>query len=144
MDKKLKITIIICILVVAVTAAVLWWYDNKSKKTDPSIKTDGANTTPGSETPTGEAVSVFPLRKGSKCAEVGVLQAKMNGWMNFNYFTLTNKPSKQQLVTDKIFGAKTLEFVRIIFKKDEVSKADYDWLMNENYTSTEKPLWQIF
>ena len=141
MDKKLKITIIICVLVIIITAGGLWWYDNQQKKADTATKPDQVT---GSETSTGNVVSVFPLHKGSKCAEVGLLQAKMNGWMNFNYLTLTTNPSAQQLVTDKNFGVKTLEFVRIIFKLDVVSEADYNWLMKESYTSTEKPIWQIF
>lgn len=143
MDKKMKITITVCVLVVIATAAILWWYNGKEKKADTVAKPDGANTTPGSGTPTG-TVSVFPLHRGSKCKEVGALQAKMNGWMNYNYISLPVKPSKQQLTTDNDFGAKTLEFVRMIFKADEVSQANYNWLMKENYTSAEKPIWNLF
>jgi hypothetical protein len=142
MNKQLKITVIICVLVVLATAGGLWWYDTKKKTGTPS-KTDGTSTS-GSETPTG-TVSVFPLSKGSVCEEVRKLQAKMNGWMSYNYFTLTTKPSSQQLSTDAIFGKKTLEFVRIIFKTDVVTEANYQWLMAQNIDSIgKKPIWQIF
>jgi len=135
-NKKLIITIVICLLVIGLTIGGLYWFQNKkvvNTKADPKKQTDtGTSTTPAIDYPT------FPLELGDQCDEVGALQRKMNEWITYNYFTLATKPSNNTLTVDRIFGKKTLEFIRIIFNTDTVTQAQYNEFMAQVIVPTDQ------
>lgn len=120
MKKNTIITIVVCVLLIAATIGGLIWYDKAEKaKADGSTGADGATS---SSTPT----PIFPLLYGSRGANVRALQSKMNEWMAYNWFTVTNKPKSSRLAVDGIFGPKTQEFVSIIFGTLAVTENEYN------------------
>ena len=130
-NKKLIITIVVCLLLIAITVGGLYLYTKKTTAdpAKPVVNPNGSTVAP-------VVIPVFPLKQGSKGTEVKKLQAKMNEWMNYNYFTVVTKPANKELAVDGVFGPKTLEFVKIIFALDTVSQDAYNNLLAQNYTST--------
>ena len=126
-NKKLTLTIIICIVVIALLVGGLYWYDTASKKkSSPATNPDGTPIVPG---------SVFPLKIGSKCTEVEVIQTKMNIWMAQNFDKLTVKPKYQNgiragqpmksIVVDGDFGVNTQEFCLFVYRSKSVTESQY-------------------
>lgn len=62
----------------------------------------------------------FPLRKGSRGAEVSKLQKALNRKL---------RPPMSQLVVDGIFGSKTLAALKRVTGKEQVSERDYQKLV---------------
>ena len=146
-NKKLILTIVICLVVIAATVGGLYWFQNRTVNTKaPDPKKPGGTGSSGTKQPDID-YPTFPLELGDQCDEVGALQKKMNEWMQYNYFTLETKPAKISLVVDRKFGTKTLEFIRIIFSTDTVTQAQYNAFMAEVIVPTtgKKPftLWGI-
>jgi hypothetical protein len=132
-NKKLTLTIIICIVVIALLVGGLYWYDTASKKkSSPATNPDGSDA--GSGTPTGTR-SVFPLKIGSKGTEVEVIQTKMNIWMAQNFDSLLVKPKYQNgiragqpmksIVVDGEFGVNTQEFCLFVYRSKSVTESQY-------------------
>ncbi len=132
MNKKTTITLIVCVLAIAVTVYFLFWYDGNKKAKAAEVNPDGTKTDTKKSQPVD--YPTFPLESGDKGDEVGNLQRKMNEWMQYNWFTLINKPAHESLVVDRVFGPKTLEFVRIIFGTDTVTETQYNQFMAETIT----------
>jgi len=132
--KKLIITMVACLVVVIIISITLWYFTKKKTATPAGTASGaGSGATSNTKQETAQA-SGFPLKSGSKGALVKTLQAKMNEWMNYYYFTLSTKPASQQLAVDGVFGPKTQEFANIIFSSSAVSESGYNWLLQQNYS----------
>lgn len=129
-NKKLILTIVICLVVIAATVGGLYWLNNKTVNTKADPKKPGGTGSNGTKQPAID-YPTFPLELGDQCDEVGALQRKLNEWMQYNYFLLETKPSKMSLVVDRKFGPKTLEFIRIRFGTDTVTEQQYNAFMAE-------------
>jgi len=120
MKKNTIITMVVCALLIAATIGGLVWYDKAEK-----AKADGATGTGGSSS-SSTPTPIFPLLYGSRGANVRTLQTKMNEWMAYNWFSVSNKPKSSRLTVDGIFGPKTQEFVSIIFGTLAVTESEYN------------------
>jgi len=130
-DKKLMLTIGLCLLAVGATVGFLFWYDKKSKGEGEGEGT-GAGTGSGTGTGTGEKkqVNYFPLTLGSRSEYVKKLQAKINEYVSYYYFKMPKKTPYQRLDEDGIFGAKTFANVQFIFGTSSVSEVMYNVFIN--------------
>ena len=113
--NNVKIAIIISVVLIAATIGILYWFSKK----------DGTDTSENtSSNGTGSSASTYPLKLGSRGAEVEALQAKLNSWLRNAWPKLT------QLKVDGIWGAKTEAIVKLAYAdKNTLTKADIDNLV---------------
>ena len=134
MDKKTKITITVCILLVVATIAGLYFYDKNAKEDKAYKKTEPDGAT-GSGTSTGN-VSAFPLKIGSRGEKVTELQQKMNAWVAANWDRIQIKPKYQsglnsgkemkRISEDGVFGKNTQEFARYVYRSTSVTESQFN------------------
>ena len=140
MNKNTIIALVVAVLAVAGTVIFLWQYDKKQnakddKKTDPETPATKPTTKP--TTP----ASVFPLKRGSKGAEVKALQRKMNEFIGVYYFTFEKgkKPPYTNLSVDGDFGPKTEANVKFVFGTSTVTQAQYNKFLSKIIIPDVKP-----
>lgn len=129
-NKKLVITIVVCVLLIAGTVGFLYWYDQKDKDTDDKKDTSsGSSSSSSTSTSTSSSGSStadpFPLKKGSKNSYVKALQTQLNLYISYKYFGLPTKPPYQSLTVDGNFGPKTEANVQWYFNKKTVDRLDF-------------------
>lgn len=122
MNKQQKIVFFVLAAISVIAAGAYLVYVKKQQAGSAGSNANPDSGAGGAST----VVSDFPLKKGSRNMKVQDLQGRMNVWMLLNYDKLTSKPSSRVLTVDGIFGSKTLEFVQIIFKKNEVTETDFN------------------
>lgn len=133
MTKQNKILITVLVVVI-ITAFLLWPKKSKAQKVKEQLSNENGNATSTNNT-RGAAASItpsvipgvpvdvkdaFPLKMGSRGDRVRRLQQILN---------LTNKHHKTGvpfLVEDGIFGAKTDKAVRMWFSNGQISQSTYD------------------
>lgn len=131
MNKNTIIALVVAVLAVAGTVIFLWQYDKKQNtKPEPKPETPKTPETTVKTNPVTPS-SVFPLKRGSKGAEVKALQRKINEWTSFNYFRLQAKPPHQSLSADGDFGPKTEANVKFVFGTNTVTQSQYNKFINQ-------------
>ena len=143
-NKKILIITVVCILLIAATVGGLYLFKKK-----PVVAADPNGTKPagGSTGTTGAANDAFPLKMGSKGANVKALQTRMNEWMDINWPNLINiKPRHQSgllkgtimssISVDGDFGANTLEFCGFVFGSTQVTEAQFNIMQSTTSTGT--------
>lgn len=128
--KSTYIALAISALAIIATVVFLIVYDKKKNAGSGAASGSGGSSGSGSGSNSGSsattpAASIFPLKKGSRGDEVRKLQAKMNEWTSYYWFTLTTKPPYQRLSEDGVFGAKTEANLNFILKKKSITESAY-------------------
>lgn len=130
--KSTYVALAISALAIIATVVFLIIYDKKKNAASGAASGSGSNSGSGSgsgsnsgSSATTPTASVFPLKKGSRGDEVRKLQAKMNEWTSYYWFTLTTKPPYQRLSEDGVFGAKTEANLNFILKKKSITESAY-------------------
>ncbi|HLP06063.1 MAG TPA: hypothetical protein VK152_11610 [Paludibacter sp.] len=142
-DKKTIVALVICLLIVGATTYFLFFHTEKQgDEADANANTEKTGTDTGSTAANNSDYAGFPLMVGSRGANVKTLQKKMNEWMAVNWFTLQSRPLKTKISEDGVFGNKTLEFVKIIFKYPFVGRDEFNQFITSS-TTTKEP-WKLF
>lgn len=137
MKKKTVIIMAGCAaLVAAAAAAIRLMAATGSTGSAAAGTSDGAAGSTGGTTAAGDA---FPLRSGSRGANVSELQQRLNDRMAYRWPYLSEKPlhpyganqgqPMTEIQVDGVFGQETLAFTRCLLGTDTVSRTQFDQLL---------------